>query len=94
MGVPLAAMPTETASADTEPYGRGDTTYGGGAPVTAGRRSLGQRHLSAREHPWSANRPGSHLIGGLRAPIEIKPGWHLRTVRQGRDRRVTWSELR
>ena len=34
VGVPLAAMPTETAPADTEPDGRGDDTYGGGAPAT------------------------------------------------------------
>jgi uncharacterized membrane protein len=34
VGVPLAAMPTETDPADTEPDGRGDDTYGGGAPAT------------------------------------------------------------
>ena len=34
VGVPLAAMPTETGRADTEPYRQGDATYGGGAPAT------------------------------------------------------------
>jgi hypothetical protein len=35
VGVPLAATPTETAP-ETEQLGRGDASYGGGAPVTEG----------------------------------------------------------
>ena len=34
VGVPLAAMPTETAPVETEALGRGDASYGGGAPAT------------------------------------------------------------